>query len=151
MLASSKSIALLLVALSTLTLAACPEATDLLGDLTAVEVELVNDTGYTVYANICFDDDDDLLAEWFPSETLNSGALESGDLEAFTFDCDELGLILSDEAEQLGPFWITYVADATQTLVRDDEYECGDVIRFRFVGDGDDFGVIVSVNGRIVD
>ncbi len=146
----SKLLPLLLVTLSALALAGCPDGAQLLSILNTVEVELVNDTGYPVDANIRFDDDEGLFAAWFPAETLNAGLLESGDLAVFTFDCDELGLILSDEAEQLGPFFITYVADATRTLERDDNFECGDVIRFRFVGDGDDFGVIVSVNGRIV-
>jgi hypothetical protein len=115
-----------------------------------IQLELVNDTSFPVDANIRFDDDSNWLAGLFPAEDLNAGRIESGETVTFNFDCDELGVVFSDEAEQLGLFF-TYVADSTSVLSRDDEYECGDVVRFRFVGNGDDFGVIVSVNGRVVD
>jgi hypothetical protein len=151
MLRRSKLLPVALIALAGVLLSGCPEVAQLIPSLNIVQVELINDTNYVVDANIRFDDDAGWLAGWFPAEDLNAGLLDAGESAQFNFDCDELGLILSDEAEQLGPFLITYVADATRILERDDEYECGDVIRFRFVGDGDDFGVIVSVNGRIVD
>ena len=147
----SKLLPALLVTFAGVVLAGCPEAAQLIPLLNSVQVELINDTGYSVDPNISFDDDAGWLAGWFPAETLNTGLLDSGDSATFNFDCDELGLILSDEAEQLGPFFTTYVADATRILEREDDYDCGAVIRFRFVGDGDDFGVIVSVNGRVVD
>jgi hypothetical protein len=129
----------------------CPEAVQLITLANTVQLELINDTNYAVDANIRFDDDANWLAGLFPAEDLNAGLIEAGETVIFDFDCDELGLVFSDEAEQLGPFFITYVADATRILERDDEYDCGDVVRFRFVGDGDDFGVVVSVNGRVVD
>lgn len=131
--------------------AGCPDAARLIPALNTVQVELVNDTGFPVAANIRFDNDDSWLAGLFPAETLSTGLLESGETARFNFDCDELALIFSDEAEQLIPFYGSYYAYATRKLERDDEYDCGDVIRFRFVGEAEDFGVIVSVNGRVVD
>jgi len=35
-------------------------------------------------------------------------------------------------------------------LEREEEFDCGDVVRFLFIGNGADFGVAVSVNERIV-
>ena len=143
---------MLLATLPGLLLAGCPEAARLIPALNTVWVELVNDTSFSVDPNIRFDDDEDWLASLFPSESLDTGVLESGQSVRFDFDCDELGLIFSDGAEQTGPFFfLSYFADETRILSRGDEYDCGDLIEFRFVGDAEDFGVIVSVNGRVVD
>jgi len=141
----------LLVTLPGLLLAGCPEAARFIPALNTVWVELVNDTSFPVDPNIQFDDDSDWLASLVPAESLDTGLLESGQSMEFDFDCDELGLILSDEAEQIAFFFLSYFADDTRILKRGDEYDCGDVIEFRFVGDAEDFGVIVSVNGRVVD
>lgn len=141
----------LLVALPGLLLAGCPEAARLIPALNTVWVELVNDTSFPVDPNIRFDDDEGWLASLFPAESLDAGLLESGQSMEFDFDCDELGLIFSDGAEQTAFFFLSYVADDTRILERGDEYDCGDLIEFRFVGDAEEFGVIVSVNGRVVD
>ena len=145
---------LLPVASSALSLAlmgGCPGADILISGLNTVEVELINDTSFPVDPNIRFDDDSGWLASLVPAESLSTGLIYPDDpVIVYDFDCDELGLIFSDGAEQV--HWFEdYVADDSRILERDDEYDCGDVIRFRFVGDGVDFGVIVSVNGRIVD
>ena len=42
-------------------------------------------------------------------------------------------------------------ADTTRVLKRDEDYDCGDTIQFHFIKNGDAFGVIVSINGRVVD
>ena len=104
-----------------------------------------------VTPNIRYDDDAGFLASLLPADTLHTGLIESGETAVYTFDCDELGLVLSDEAEQVVLLFSDYVADASDILERGDDYDCGDNIRFRFVGNAVDFGVIVSVNGRIVD
>jgi hypothetical protein len=129
----------------------CPGADILLTSLNTVQVELINDTGFPVDPNIRFDDDSGFWASLVPAEHLEVSRIESGEGEVLQFDCDELGLIFSDEAVQLRVLFDDYVADSTKILERGDDYDCGDVIRFRFVGDGPDFGVIVSINGRIVD
>ena len=126
------------------------ELSSILPEFNTVTVEIVNDTDYAVDPEIQYDDDNNFLADWFPSETLSTGLIEAGETASFRFDCDDLGLILSNEAEQVIPLFADYVADASDTLKRGDEYDCGDTIRFRFLGNGIDFGVIVSVNGRIV-
>ncbi|MFQ5805938.1 MAG: hypothetical protein ACE5I3_05760 [Phycisphaerae bacterium] len=138
-------------ALSLLLVGGCPEAGWLIPGLNTVEVELINDTGFPVDPNIRFDDDSGFFARLAPAERLSTGLIEPGQAAAFRFDCDELGLIFSDEAEQVLPLFADYVADATEILERDEEYDCGDLIRFRFVGNAEDFGVVVSVNGRVVD
>lgn len=119
--------------------------------LTTVTVELVNDTGFDVDPYIRFDDDEGFLAQLFPADDLATGLLEPGDLLAFEFDCDELGLIFSDGAEQLGLFGVIAQADESAILQRDDDFDCGDLIRFRFIGDFEQFGVLVSVNNVVVD
>jgi len=129
----------------------CPGADILISGLNSVQVELVNDTGFPVAPNIRFDDDPGVWASLWPAESLSTGLIQPDDpVLVLNFDCDELGLIFSDGAEQVH-LLEDYVADNSRILERGDEYDCGDVIRFRFVGDGVDFGVIVSVNGRIVD
>lgn len=128
----------------------CPEG-GVLVPFNVVRVVLINDTDFAVDPDIRFDDDSNWLAGIWPSETLSTGLLQAGESATYNFDCDELGLIVSREAEQILDFFGTYAADATRTLKRDDDYDCGDIIRFRFVGEGVDFGVIVSVNGRVVN
>ena len=128
----------------------CPEAAQLIPGFDTVRVELINDTNLPVDANIRYDDDSGFWASLVPADSLEAGLLEPGETASFRFDCDELGLVYSAEAEQVLSFYDVYVADATDILEREEDYDCGDVIRFRFVGDTYDFGVIVSVNGRIV-
>ena len=129
----------------------CPNLTVVVGLLDTVTVVLVNETGFSVDPNIRFDDDPGLLAGLFPSETLSTGLLGPGETATFSFDCDKLGTIFADEPEQIIPLLEDAVADSSDRLERGEEFDCGDVIEFRFVGGGDDFGVVVSVNGRVVD
>ena len=132
-------------------IAGCPGIGDLLSDIQSIRVEIVNDTSFSIDPNIRYDDDAGFLAGLFPAESLDTGLIAPGEMVTYTFECDQLGLVLSDEAEQIVPLIADYVLDATDIIERDDEYECGDRIRFLFVGNGLDFGVIVSVNGRVVD
>ncbi len=129
----------------------CGNLTIVGGFLNTVPVVLVNDTDFSVDPNIRFDDDTGLLAGLFPSETLSTGLLAPGETATFTFDCDKLGTILADDPEQIIPLLDDVVGDSSDRLERGEEFDCGDVIEFRFVGNLDDFGVVVSVNGRVVD
>lgn len=119
--------------------------------LTTVTVELVNDTGFDVDPYIRFDDDEGILAQIWPADDLATGLLEPGDVLVFEFACDELGLIFSDGAEQLGLFGVIAQADESTILQRDDDFDCGDLVRFRFIGEFEQFGVLVSVNNVVVD
>ena len=143
-------LAIAVAGVSTVLLGGCPEIGAIIPGFNTVTVEIVNDTSFSVDPNIRYDNDSGLLAGLFPADTLDTGLIASGDAFSYTFDCDELGTIFSDEAEQVTLF-ADYVADATDRMEREEEFDCGDVIRYRFVGDGIDFGVIVSINGRIVD
>jgi hypothetical protein len=119
--------------------------------LTTVTVELINDTPFDVDPHIRFDNDEGFLAQLFPADELTTGLLAPGDALAFDFACDELGLVFSDRAEQLDVFGVVAEADESNILTRDDDFHCGDLVRFRFLGDFDQFGVVVSVNGVVVD
>ncbi len=116
----------------------------------SVIVEVVNDTSFDIAPNIVYDDDTGFLAGAFPAEELATGLVAPGEIVSFNFDCDALGLIFSAQAEQLIPPDISVFAGDSSTVERDDDFQCGDVIRFIFVGDGDDFDVLVSINGQIV-
>jgi len=131
--------------------AGCVDPGALLSTIQTFEVQIVNDTSFAVDPNIRYDDDASFLAGWFPAGSLDTGLVTPGDAVSYTFDCDQLGLIFSDEAEQVVPLFGDYVLDATDIIDRDHDYGCGDTIQFRFVGDALDFGVVVSVNGRVVD
>lgn len=130
-----------------LSLGGCPGGS-ILG-FNTVTVEIVNDTAFDVAPNIEFDDDDGLLAGIFPADDLNTGLIAPGEIAVFTFECDELGTIRSNDPEQVSLFG-DETGDDSPTLEREEEFDCGDLIRFRYVGEGIDFGVIVSVNNRIV-
>lgn len=121
-----------------------------------ITVELYNDTDLVVRPDIQYDDDsggfDEFLAGVFGGQELASPALDPGEVIQYDFDCDELGLIFSDNAEQISIFGIR-VAEANRSdiLRQDEDFDCGAVIQFRFLGERDDFGVVVSVNGKVVD
>jgi hypothetical protein len=129
-----------------------PNGTDIIiPSRSTVVVEVFNDTDLDVDPRIVFDDDTGFWAGAFPSEDLATGILQSGDLNRYNMDCDQVGSIASDEAEQfLGPD-TTAVAGSSRTLERDEDFDCGDTIRFHFIGEADGFGVVVSVNGVVVD
>ncbi len=116
-----------------------------------VTVEIFNDTDYEVDPRIRFDNDTSWLAGLFPSEDLATGILDPGDLSSYNMDCDEVGLIFSDTAGQFLHEDTIGQADTTRTLKREEDFECGDIIQFHFIGDGDGFGVVVSVNDIVVD
>lgn len=115
-----------------------------------ITVELINDTPFEVDPFIVFDQDDGFLGSLFPGEVLATGLLLPGEIIAFDFDCDELGVIRSEEPEQyVGEF--IYTAFSTRTLVQGEDFFCGDLLQFQYVGEADTFGVIVAVNGVVVD
>ncbi|MFN0135929.1 MAG: hypothetical protein ACKVS9_07395 [Phycisphaerae bacterium] len=116
-----------------------------------VRVEIINDTDFDVQPNVVFDEDDGFFGSFFPGDELDTGLIAPGDSFVFDFDCDALGSIASDGGEQVLLFDEDVIADSTSTLQRDEDFVCGDIITFTFVGNGADFGVNVSVNGRIVD
>ena len=140
-----------------LLLGGCPPLTfDLAdGSLTisgsgVITVELINDTDFDVDPRIVFDDDSGFLARMFPSDLLDTGLLAPGEVLAFDFECDELGLILSDEPDQFVG-GVIYRDFPSAILERGDEFDCGDLIQFQFLGNADSFGVILAVNGFVVD
>jgi len=115
-----------------------------------VTVIITNDTDFDVDPHIVFDDDTGFFARNFPSEDLAVGLLEPGESRVFHFDCDRLGVIFSDEAEQfVGD--VVFEIDETSALEREQQFYCGDLIEFQFVGNAEDFGAIVGVNGLVVD
>ncbi len=126
-----------------------------LGSSGGIVVEVYNDTNFTVDPHIRYDESDNsfdaFLAGVFGGDELATGRLAAGEYISFRFDCDELGLVFSDGAEQRDIFGAFADARVTEILRRDKEFDCGDTIVFQFIGDGDGFGVVVSVNGLIVD
>jgi len=114
-----------------------------------VTVELVNDTDFEVDPHIVYDDDTNFWAQLAPSEELDLHDLQPGELVQADFDCDELGLLFSDRPEQFTSLYI-YTGVSSFMLLRGDDFECGDVIQFQYVGNREDFDVVVSVNGRVV-
>ncbi len=118
-----------------------------------VRVEIFNDTDFEVVPRIKFDDDNNFFARLIPAEELDLGALAPGESIQLDMACDKVGLIFSDEAGQFVPDEDDPIAQADETrrLIRGDDYHCGDTILFHFLGNGDDFGVVVSVNSVVVD
>jgi hypothetical protein len=115
-----------------------------------VTLVLFNDTNFDVDPRIIFDDDTGFFADAFPSEELVTGVLLPGEEVIFDFDCDELGLVRSDEPDQFVED-IVFRAFESRTLIRGEDFFCGDVVEFIFVGDGDFFGVLTAVNGVVLD
>jgi len=118
-----------------------------------VFVEVWNDTDYEVAPRVRFDDATGFWERLVSSSSeLNTGILYSGDLPApFQLSCDEVGVIYSESA---GQFFLNATigqADDTRVLERGEDFDCGDTIRFHFIGNGDGFGVNVYVNGVLVD
>jgi hypothetical protein len=145
-----------------LCLGGCPGITLDLGDATitipgrrVVTVTLINDTDHAVDPAIVYDDDTGFLARLFPAERLDVGVLAAGEVLDVDLRCDDLGSIRSDEAEQHVRYLLfgetVYEASASTTLERGDQFECGDAIQFQFLGNANNFRVVVSVNGRAVN
>jgi hypothetical protein len=116
-----------------------------------VVVEVFNDTNFEVDPRIRFDDDNDFFAQLAPSEELATGILAAGESIEFTIDCERLGLIFSDRAGQFFFDETIGQADTTRMLERDDDFDCGSRIQFLFIGAEAGFGVVVSVDGVVVD
>lgn len=116
-----------------------------------VTVQVVNDTEFEVDPAIVTTDDPDGFGLFNPGDGLATGLLAPGDVLEFTFDCDRLAAIRSDAAELLDDNGDPLIgAQPTRAVERGAEFECGDVVRFRFVGDARSFGILVSVNDAIV-
>jgi hypothetical protein len=124
-----------------------------IGDLIfrGLTVELYNDTDFEVDPGILYDDDAGFFAGLLPAERLDTGRLRPYQTLVFRLRCSEVGTLLSNDAEQFLDFGRTAEADDSPTLQRDEHYECGDVIRFRFEGEGSTFRVVASVNDRVID
>jgi hypothetical protein len=120
-----------------------------------VTVEVWNDTDFEVEPRIRYDDDTGFWGQLFSAASeLATGTLGSGEFpEAFQLACDHVGVLYADEPGQFPPGEDVPIgqADRTRTLIRGEDFDCGDTIRFQFVGSGSSFGVRVSVNGVIVD
>ena len=115
-----------------------------------VTVELINDTDYEVDPWIVFDDDTGWAAQVYPESLLDTGLLLPGEVVAYDFYCDDLGVILSDEADQFVDDLI-YRDWGTPPLVRGEDFQCGDLIQFQFLGNADTFGVVVAINGWVLE
>ncbi len=150
---------ILLMAVTVLSAAGCPGVTiELPGGggifvpgIGTVVVRVFNDTDFEVDPDIRFDDDSGFFAGLFPSETLATGTLAPGEVLTFTIDCDRIGLVRSDSPLQYLDFGLVAESDGSATFERGDDFDCGAVIEFRFIGTGRSFGVIVSINGVVVD
>lgn len=122
---------------------------------TWVTIEVVNDTDFEVDANIRLVDSTDSLTG------LGTGVLTPSTTLGFQLACDEISQILSDNATQIvlrfddttDAAALFQLAEATDSKVlrRGEHFDCGDVIRLVFTGNGEDFGVVVSVNGSVVN
>ena len=128
----------------------------LLGSSGSITVVVENDTNFDVLPDMRIDDDDSgfnaFLAGVFGGQELVTGRLAPGEFVNFNFDCDQLGLIYVAGAEQSDLFGAFSDSGSSSILRRDHDYDCGDSIVFQFLGDGDAaFGVVVSVNGLVVD
>ena len=135
-------------------LGGCSDLLDLLPGipgLNTIVVRVVNDTAFEVDPRIRFSEDTGFFAGLFGGQDLATGTLLPGDVLTYDFDCDALGLIRSESAGQfLGDETIGQ-ADVSRTLEFDENFDCGDILTFTFLGEGPTFGVVVSVNGRVVD
>lgn len=119
-----------------------------------VLVLVINNTEGTVRPDIQFDENADTLGTivtgFVGGNTLNIPDMDAGQFVQFQFPCDELGLIFSDQSE-LRTIFGNIDADRSSTLTQDDDFQCGDEIRFEFFGDRNSFNVLITVNGRVVD
>ncbi len=115
-----------------------------------VRLELVNESDFDVAPNIVFGRDAGFFSRLTGGSTLATGLIAPGETLVFNVACEELGYVFSNQAEQIGPAGDSAFAGDSRLLEREEEFDCGDVVRFLFIGNGADFGVAVSVNGRIV-
>lgn len=113
-------------------------------------VDIVNDTDETVVPNLVFDESTSFLAQLFPGQTLDIAPLAPGEVVEVDFACDRVGVIQLAEPFQIFPDFDA-VAPSTSAFIRGEDYECGDLIEFIFQGNDLDFGVIVVVNGQVIE
>lgn len=115
-------------------------------------VEVFNDTDFEVAPRVYFNDENGFWEQVLSgSEELATGILEPGELGRYNMKCDRVAVIYSDEAGQFDGDFTIGQADTTRTLERGEDFDCGDTIRFQFIGHDDGFGVIVLVNDQVVD
>lgn len=125
----------------------CPPGLGFLADF--VTVEVVNDTAFPIEGELRYDDESGFFSSLFGGQTLPTGVLEPGEVFQIEFNCDELAVVGTNDVRQLlGADQAQ--ADDSGGVERDEDFDCGDLVRFRFVGEGSSFGVIVSVNGRVI-
>ena len=113
-----------------------------------VRVVLVNTTESDVDPQMFVNEEEDLL-EFLLDNDLNRFAegviLEPGDVEVFTFDCDDIGIVGSVDAELLFAPLISPDSSNDPILRQGEDFECGDEVRFDFTGGLSDFHVSASV------
>ncbi len=139
----------------------CPGISIDLGDSTltipgltprTVTLQVLNDTDFEVAPHIVFGADTGFWDRLTGStDELAPSILTPGEFIEYNMDCDELGTVYSDRAAQFLLVLNIGQADETRTLEREEDFDCGDTILFEFVGNHDAFGVIVSINGVVVD
>jgi hypothetical protein len=117
-------------------------------------VQVVNDTSYNVVPRIRFHNNTGFWDQLFgSSEELATGELAPGEFLEFPLDCERVAAIWSQDAGQFvdwDPIPIGQAA-TTRVLEREEDFDCGDTVQFQFIGDGPTFGVVVAVNGLVVD
>ena len=116
-----------------------------------VTVEIFNNSDFEVLPDIRFDFDESIPAS-AASDFLDVGFLLPGEFQQFDFDCDQIGLIFSDETEVR--FFNEFFGIADRSFVPrwGLDFDCGDFIVIEFQGNPDDdfFDVLVFVNDELV-
>lgn len=132
-------------------LSGCPAA---LTPLTQITIEVLNHTDFEVDPRLFVDDQSDVdvfLSGLDSADRVATGNLSPGEELTVRFDCDDLGLIVSDRAEQRLAGLPIGEAARSAILERGVDFRCGSTIRFTFIGSFVSFDLVVSVNGLIVD
>ncbi len=150
-----------LLALGLLFTSACNNIGGLLGGLpglggalppvNAVRVQVINDTSFEVDPRIRYTEGTGFFSGLFGARSLDTGTLMPGDALSLDISCDSLGRIYSQSAGQFLGDQTVGQARTTRDLVRDSDFKCRDTITFTFLGDGPAFGVVVAINGLIVE
>ncbi len=119
---------------------------------TTVTLEIVNDSPFDVDPRMVTSDSQGGFSDIFTGggDDLATGILAPGDKLVYNFDCDSLQRVFSDAPEQLDDGELAGAAQPSRVLKQDRDFECGDTVRFRFIGTGQNFGVIVSRNGAVI-
>lgn len=80
-------------------------------------------------------------------DELDTGILGSGDIVEFDLNCDDAIYLTATESAQLGTAE-DFVLDPLPVFEIDQEYFCGELVEFEFVGNGRDFNVFVDAGGQ---